>query len=169
MLEQPSSVPKVSYARVNGLRQALVVRALRNSGYEYMTNHRNPISLLQQIRWYFTQYRHASRACSYRLYLFHNDQNLPVGYGALQLREERLCLTECVGTLHRGRGYGKAILAALIEIGRREERELVAEIWASNERSIRMHRRMGFVLSSTRQHAGQDLHTYFLNVSSMHE
>lgn len=148
---------ELSFKPVSSLRQALTVRSIRNSCYQYLTNHRKPIGIIQQVRWYFRYYRNAIRISEYRVYLFHDEQETPVGYGALQLRNNQLYVTECVATEHRNQAYGKEILRALVAIGKRERRDLVAEIWANNERSLAMHTEAGFVLTEQRVHAGQPL------------
>jgi L-amino acid N-acyltransferase YncA len=101
------------------------------------------------------------RASSYRIFLFFSAGE-PVGYGALQLVDDSLYVTECVETKYRGKGFGKAILARMISIAREERRKLVAEIWATNQQSIALHLKAGFVFQSSRTKAGQELHLYYL-------
>jgi RimJ/RimL family protein N-acetyltransferase len=152
---------EVSFKLVNSLRDALIVRKMRNSCRDYLTNFRGHLGHWQQIRWYLKDYRRAVRSSSYRIFLFSaNDE--PVGYGALQLVDDSLYVTECVETQYRGKGFGKAILARMIEIAREEKRRLVAEIWASNQQSIALHLKAGFVFQSSRAKAGQELHLYYL-------
>ena len=74
-------------------------------------------------------------------------------------------MTECVGTKYRGKGFGKIILAEMISVALAEKRELIAEIWATNEPSIALHLKAGFVLQSSRIKSGQDLHLYHLAAS----
>ncbi len=142
----------------------MAVRRLRNSCARYMTNARDPIGWWAQVRWYLRHYRRALRARRYRVYLF-LEQRRPVGYGALQLDEDRLLITECVATEQRGRGIGKAILNELIAIARREGRDLIAEIWASNQPSVGLHEKAGFILEKTLDHHGQSLRVYRLEAS----
>jgi len=153
-------IPRVRLAK--NLRDVLVVRVLRNSCREYMTNHRKRIGLAQQIRWHFSYYRRALREGVYRVYLFQNDSGTPVGYGAALLRDGALYVTECVAPNFRGQGYGRAILDELIAIGSHERRTLIAEIWRSNKASIALHANSGFALETTRQQSGADLYVYRL-------
>lgn len=134
-----------------------------------MTNYQQPISALRQICWYFQYYRAARQSGNYRVYLFYDHRGIPIGYGALRLKGIRLYLTECVEPAYRGHGYGKIILAALIEIAREEKRDLLAEIWASNERSIAMHKEAGFELIETRKHNDGMLHIYILKVNPTYD
>ncbi len=87
---------------------------------------------------------------------------MPVGYGALLLKDGELHVTECVATEHRGRGVGRAILERLIAVARHEGRDLVAEIWTSNRPSVGLHEKAGFVLEQTREHSGESLSIYRL-------
>ncbi len=143
---------------------ALVVRRLRNSCARHMTRARDPIAWWSQVLWYVRQYRRALRQGSYRVYLF-SEAGDSVGYGALQLKNGQLLVTECVAAKHRGRGIGTLILDELISIARHEQRDLVAEIWTSNRPSIRLHEKAGFALANTLTHDGSDLSVYHLSAS----
>ncbi len=156
--------PILSCRLVTSLPEALTVRRLRNSCARYMTNYREPIGRWAQTRWYFRIYRRALRESSYRIYLF-RDAATAVGYGALQLRDGALLVTECVAAEHRRRGIGRGILEELIAIAHREGRDLVAEIWISNGPSIGLHEKAGFRLEKTRDHHGDSLGIYRLGIS----
>ncbi len=149
---------------VTSLPDALAVRRLRNSCAQFMTNARDPIGWWPQVRWYVRHYRRALREGRYRVYLF-SEAREPVGYGALQLKDGQLLVTECIAAGHRGRGIGTQILEQLIAIARREGLDLVAEIWTSNRPSIRLHENAGFALASTLTHDGSDLSVYLLRTS----
>ena len=144
------------------MRQALLVRRLRNGCCAYLTNYRQPIGRLRQLTWFFRSYRPSYRSGAYRIYLLTGPGGEAIGYGALQLRDRQLYITECIDAAHRGQGHGSAILQSLIAIAQTEGRELIAEIWASNQPSIQLHRRAGFELVSSRQHDGQELCVYRL-------
>lgn len=154
---------------VDSLREAMTVRSLRNSCRENLTNHPEHIGMAQQVRWYFWSYRQSKRSGSYRLYLLYNDAGSPVGYGALALHDRQLYVTECVGRDHRGLGHGRSILAELMSIASQEQRDLVAEIWAENQRSITLHVRAGFTLLSRDIKRGKVVETYCLRARSSEE
>ena len=149
---------------VTGLPDVLRVRVLRNACAQYMTGAQDPIGWWAQVRWYLRHYRQAVREGRYRVYLF-SEASEPVGYGALQLSDGQLLVTECVATECRGRGIGQAILDELIAIARREGRDLIAEIWTSNRPSIGLHEKAGFVLEDTRDHQGESLSVYRLEAA----
>jgi L-amino acid N-acyltransferase YncA len=154
----------VPFEPVESLEQAMVARDLRNSCREFMTNNSSEISTEQQTRWFNSHYKSAAEQGTYRLFLFINEEKQPVGYGALSLQNNRLLITECVSPAYRGQGYGKTILAELIAIARRENRELVAEIWASNAASVALHTRSGFVLTGSELKDELEIQTYVLHV-----
>lgn len=132
------------------------VRTLRNQCCSFMTNYQQPLGFWQQVRWYFTSYRSSLKNNSYRIFLF-LDSSQAVGYGALQLHEGALLVTECVAASRRGQGLGKIILESLSQIARGEQRPLVAEIWADNAASLRLHEAAGFRATGTRLHKGAEL------------
>ena len=148
---------ELSYQIVKSLPQVLRIRLIRNTCYQYLTNYRKQIGLIQQIHWYFKSYRPSCRKGDYRLYIFKNQGRRPVGYGALQLHGDKLYVTECLDTDQRNQSYGKEILSVLVEIGKQEKRGLVAEIWATNERSVALHTSSGFELVSQRIYKGENL------------
>src|SRR5437870_640271 len=126
----------MSLTPVTTLDQALLVRSLRNSCREFLTNYQRRLGIVQQVRWYFSFYRAAYQSGHYRLYLLRDDRGDRVGYGALALQDTNLLITECVNRQHRGKGYGRAILGELMCIAYSEQRDLIAEIWADNAASI---------------------------------
>jgi RimJ/RimL family protein N-acetyltransferase len=148
---------------VISLWDALIVRRLRNTCCDYMTNYQQKLGLWQQVRWYYRNYQPASRSGDYRIFLFADEAGRAVGYGALQLHDNELYITECLATDARGRGYGKQILASLVQIGLREGRALVAEIWATNQASRALHEKAGFLLTEHRDHKGRELLVYKLD------
>lgn len=157
------------FTLVSSLREAIIVRSLRNSCREHLTNHREHIGVARQVRWYLRTYRRLKRSGSYRLYLLYNDAGTPVGYGALALRDRQLYVTECVGREHRGLGHGRSILGQLMSIARQEQRDLVAEIWAENQRSIVLHLRAGFTLLSRDLKRGRFVETYCKRTTTREE
>lgn len=141
------------------------VRKLRNSCRDHLTNHRDHIGILQQAVWYIRHYHRARETAEYRLFLARNNEGLPVGYGALAEDAGRLLVTECVAPKYRGLGHGKWILNRLLDIAREENRDVVAEIWADNDRSIAMHEKAGFKLESGGDKEGRAIQTYLLPVT----
>jgi RimJ/RimL family protein N-acetyltransferase len=152
-------MPTLTRRPLSSLRDALTVRRLRNTCCDYMTNYQQKLGFWQQVRWYYRNYKTASH---YRIYLFCDERGRALGYGALQLHDEQLLITECLETSVRGQGYGKQILASLVQTGRDEGRALVAEIWADNAASRALHEKAGFTLAALREHKGRELLVYQL-------
>ncbi len=57
-----------------------------------------------------------------------------------------------------------AILDRLVRIALEEKRDLVAEIWATNEGSVALHEKAGFKLESRRTKGGEEIRRYLLSV-----
>ena len=161
-MKNTNPIPYVNCKIAADLYHVLKIKNLRNTSYQFMTNHQKRISLAGQIIWYFRYYRSAHKSGKYRVYLFYDSNNNLVGYGALR-REDRLCITECVDPNFRRHGYGKAILMELINIGKSERQNLLAEIWADNKISSSMHEKFGFKLIQASMHNGRKLNTYLLD------
>lgn len=156
-----TSPPVASFEPLDSVIDALAVRRLRNSCAASLTNHRRSIGRLAQILWYLRRYRAGVDSGRYRVFLF-REGTTPNGYGALRLRDDELLITECVALEHRGRGLGRQILSRLREIGRSEGRDLIAEIWSSNQASITIHEKAGFVHENTVDRRGEPMLVYRL-------
>ena len=137
-------MPGLRLHAVTQLADILAVRRLRNSGREFMTNSTAHIGVLKQIAWYFRCYRRDCRTGKFRLYLLRDRTGCPVGYGALRADADGLLVTECVATQHRGKGYGRHILSAMIQMAEDEGKHLLAEIFSTNQPSIALHSKAGF-------------------------
>jgi len=151
---------KTHFKLVNSLPEVLLVRRIRNECRTFLTNYTKHIGILRQIYWFFTYYFRAQRSGLYRIFLARNQKGVPLGYGALQLKDGELLVTECVAEKFRGQGFGKAILGKLIDIAKKERRPLIAEIWASNKPSIGLHQKCGFTLVKTGVKSGFKLCTF---------
>jgi len=101
------------------------------------------------------------------LYLGYDDHGRAIGYGALAGKAGELLATECVEVAYRGRGHGRWILQQLICIAAKENRNLVAEIWSTNERSITLHEKAGFKLASVITQGGSELRRYSLPANAL--
>jgi len=157
------------FKMVDRLREAMQVRVLRNACRRHLTNSREHIGFFRQLRWYFKNYRGDRKTASYRLYLLYDEQNSPVGYGALAFRNEKLFITECVDRAYRGRGYGLFMVQRLIEIAAEEKHSLVADIWANNAPSLALHKKAGFELVSRATKEGQELQRHVLSLTEGEE
>src|SRR5262245_3370720 len=150
---------------VETVAESMRVRQLRNGCREYLTNYTGHIGTLRQLLWYFRFYRHSRKTTQCRLYLWYDNDGVAVGYGAMAFEEGRLLVTECVSKTERGKGHGGAILDNLVRIATAEGKNVVADIWASNTRSIAMHEKRGFMLESSISRDGSELRTYVLSVN----
>lgn len=148
---------EIHFKPVETISDALIVRRIRNECRSFLTNYSGYISLPRQIYWYYSYYRRAARVKTFQLFIASNRNEVPVGYGALNLMDKQLYVTECVTEKYRGQGYGSAILANLILVGKKQKLPLVAEIWANNQRSIDLHKKFRFVLSGSKIKSGSKI------------
>lgn len=159
-------MPTLTSQSISSFRDALLVRRLRNTCCEFMTNHQQKLGFWHQLRWYYSNYKKASRTGDYRIYLFRDTGGRAVGYGALQRHDGNFYITECLDTTARGQGYGRQILNTLIKTVRDEDYNLVAEIWADNLASCALHEKAGFVLIAQREYKGRKVFVYQLGINS---
>ncbi|OGM26423.1 hypothetical protein A3D01_05650 [Candidatus Woesebacteria bacterium RIFCSPHIGHO2_02_FULL_39_13] len=152
----------ITFNQVKTLSDALHIRRIRNECRTFLTNNTNYISLLQQVWWFLTYYRSASKNGIYRMFIARNNENRPVGYGAFHRVGKELLVTECVSKRYRHQSYGQAILEELIKIAKREGCRLKAEIRDSNKISIALHEKFKFKLYRTKTKSGVNLLIYRL-------
>lgn len=150
----------MTFKPVSSLSDAMVVRRIRNECRSYLTNDTSYISIPRQIYWYFTYYRKAAHTDKYRIFIAHNNKGQPVGYGALNLLDGKLFITECISEKFRGQGFGNEIIKKLINIARNRKLPLIAEIRASNKISVALHTKCGFTLDATKLKSGYKLCVY---------
>jgi len=149
-----------SFHLVLSLPDVMRVRSIRNSCRQNLTNHTAYISRLQQLRWYFRTYNPRRKSGDFRLYLLNDVKNRPLAYGALVLDGDNLLVTECVASEHRNKGIGTTVLDRLLQIGKNENRPLIADILATNAASIALHEKAGFSLVSAFECDGRQLKRY---------
>jgi RimJ/RimL family protein N-acetyltransferase len=147
----------MEFKRVRSLRDALAVRKIRNEGCSYLTNDQNKISVLGQVNWYYSFFKNQ---VDYQLYLLMDK--VPVGYGAIHKEGKKWYITEVVKEKFRHKGYGTIILFALKEFAKLEESQLIAEIWASNKKSIALHIKHGFKLNGSKMKSGKKINIYYV-------
>ena len=94
------------------------------------------------------------------MYLLTDDKNRPVAYGALALDGANLLVTECVVNEHRNKGIGMLVLDRLLQIGKSENRPVIADILATNAASIALHEKAGFSFESAFESDGRQLKRY---------
>ena len=94
------------------------------------------------------------------MYLLNDVKNRPLAYGALVLDGDNLLVTECVASEHRNKGIGTTVLDRLLQIGKNENRPLIADILATNAASIALHEKAGFSLVSAFECDGRQLKRY---------
>lgn len=136
---------KLQIAEIANLRDALDVAAIRNDCREWLTNDTSTIHPLRQARWFRRTYCKQDPK-NYMVWLARDADQHPVGYVAIALKGDGAHLTVCVAAKARRSGVGAEMLDFLKQQKWRSEipRILVATIRPDNERSINLHRKLGF-------------------------
>jgi Acetyltransferases len=115
--------------------EAEVVRKIRNSGREFMTKERNEITAKEQEDWW----THLDGNSNW-IWLFFDEDWKVIGYVYLR-KGDKTYASYCLIPKARGKGYGKE----LVEFSQwAAQEELVIEVLESNDRAIKLYRKMGF-------------------------
>lgn len=149
-----------SFKLVTSLTDVMRVRSIRNSCRQYLTNHSDYISRVQQFRWYFRTYGPRQKRGDFRLYLMADEKNRPIAYGALAREGDNLLITECVAREHRNKGVGTVVLDRLLQIAADERKPVIADILATNAASIALHEKAGFSFKAAFASDGRELKRY---------
>ena len=86
-----------------------------------------------------------------------------VAYGHLDVENDTVWLGICVSEEHLGKGYGKSMMQALLDIGHTEGiREIRLSVDVENEKASGLYEKFGFKLS----HSSEAVHYYSLSLFS---
>lgn len=127
-------IPKL----VETISDAQIVRMIRNSVKEYMTNHSSHITAENQVLWF---QRHIKT--NNKLYLYIDHNYAPVGYGYLKY-DDRVWATLGLFEEFFNQGFGTEIYKHLIEEGR----DVWIEIFSNNSPSLIAALKNGFNIES---------------------
>jgi RimJ/RimL family protein N-acetyltransferase len=123
------------------LADYLWIRKLRNENRHLMTGDARRISLWRQIRFWMDQ------KPGIQLYIVRHEGRR-AGYLLLREREAGCAyITECIAKEAQGEGIGRE----LVRFAQQRRSNLIADVLPSNQPSIRLHTRNGFVLESERE------------------
>ena len=121
---------------------AEVMRGIRNSCRQYMTNNRNLIQSDEQLEWFVMLDRGAMRPYLFVLGGTH------VGYGIIKLDDGVGLLTGGLVPAYRGLGYGTQLFSLLIEECSRWNIPPALEVLKTNDRAIVTYKKLGFAVIS---------------------
>lgn len=132
-----SQSPEYIFWPVCSLVDAELMRQIRNTVRDKMTNNQDYISQDQQIEWYENLSRHV---WPYLLWL--NDT--AIGYGLISVKEDPW-LTGGILPEYQGQGAGRYLFECLIETAEKEFGKPKLSVWSNNHKAIKLYTSLGFV------------------------
>ena len=123
---------------VETLLDAQIVRMIRNTARERMTQNTRFITSQEQVAW-FTKHTETKD----KLYLYLDEYNSPLGYGYIRYTDKAWG-TLAVLEEFQSKGYGTDIYAHLVK----EARDLWLEIFSDNSPSLIAALKNGFEIQS---------------------
>lgn len=115
---------------VTTLKQALVVRQIRNACREYMTRDQSKVSFFKQLRWWFFKPKT-------RRVVMVTNHGYEIGYGVINGNE----ITGCILKDWRGEGAGRFLFEYLT---REVPKPGSLEVLSSNIRARRLYESLGW-------------------------
>lgn len=137
---------------VGTLEQAQELRHLRNECRGWMTRDTGLVSGPAQ-REFFSAQIAPGAVRAWLAYAGH----APVAYGLLRASEGCWWLSVGVTATCRGHGVGTALVRLVTTAGLDSGERVKLEVWADNERAIRVYEKAGFVLESEAERDGRCL------------
>jgi ribosomal protein S18 acetylase RimI-like enzyme len=129
--------------------QAEVMRVIRNTCREFMTNDRSEISVERQLEWF-----QSIKDDPFTVpFLFRPDGfEAPIGYGLLRSVEHKLearwWLSGGLLPEWRGKGYGKVLFGELARLVHQLKQPAWLTVWEDNKPAVRTYESLGFVAES---------------------
>lgn len=139
-----SSASKVKIRPARSLADYLFTRRLRNQVYLNMTGNPAPISLWQQLKFYWR------RPAGFELFIAVFEDRR-AGYLLLRPDGSTWLITEAVAKEFRGHG----VATAMVRFAQSRFGDLTAHILLSNSASLRLHESCGFTRSSEDKQTAQ--------------
>ena len=143
---------KLTVEPVTTLEQAQELRRLRNECRDFMTRDTGRVGKDAQ-REFFSAQIAPGAVRAWLVYAGHT----PAGYGLLRAAEGCWWLSCGVAAPYRGRGIGSMLVRLVTEAGQLGGEPVKLEVWADNERAIRVYSRAGYVLEAETDREGRAL------------
>lgn len=127
---------------VKNIFQALRVRNVRNECREFMTGNNKHISILQQIKWFYTAYLPNRKNMILYLGLINKQAVL---YGFIRDLQTTPLLTGGIKKNFRHKGFGEVLFRFLTHESLKQNKGACLEVLATNENAFHLYRKIGFV------------------------
>lgn len=133
--------------KVNTIKDAYILKDIRNQCASYMTNNTDIITDEQQSEWYYTIYiPHYVRFNMVALLV--KDGGDDVGYGLVRIEDGKVWLTGGLIESYRSKGYGRTLFEGLIAEAQRlaPKIEVALTVRKDNERAFKLYKSLGFII-----------------------
>lgn len=135
----------IFFMQVDSLKEAQVMREIRNECRDFMTRSTKLITEEEQEVWY----NHLDHG-SWKLYVmyasFHGVALAPIGYGYCHSIGSETLLTGGITEGYRGIGLGEKLFRFLIETARNHfDNKVTLEVLNSNSKAFSLYKKLGFI------------------------
>src|SRR6185295_597226 len=130
-----------SLTPIKNIKDALVVRKIRNQCRLFMTNDRSDIGFVRQIVWFFSKYKKENKKNNMICFLF-NKNAKPIGFGLIKKNEDKYLITGGLEPDQRGKGIGKILFKEIIE--QTPSKVVFLEVLKSNIPARKIYENLGF-------------------------
>lgn len=124
---------QINIYRAKSIPDYIFLRKVRNLNLKFLTRNRKYISIFKQIYFYLFLSK------KYRVYIIKKD-NKNAGYLLLKRHNKFYFITEVILKKYRKQNLG----TQAINFAKKKYKNLVAEIFVNNKKSIYFHKKMGF-------------------------
>ena len=122
---------------VTTLRDAQIMRGIRNECRSYMTNDTSYISFFRQARWW----RKVKNDPNWWLYLFWYNGS-PIGYGIIR-KKDMYWVSGGIIAQSRGHGFGRHLFSFLTQVATNGHSAYL-EVLKTNERAFNLYQSLGY-------------------------
>lgn len=142
--------PRINIDMVTTYEEAFAVALIRNECRHFMTNDTSELNVERQIAFFEKLQTNMNP-----LLFIMRVNSVPCGYGLVQIKGKRACLTGGLATTFRSKGLGHKLFWALITAACDRGYKPWLTVLRSNERALRLYTKLGFHITD----ATKDIYT----------
>jgi len=154
-----SQVPTIQLREIKNVRDALIVREIRNECRLFMTNDSSSINIFRQLVWYLTKYKPQNNKGGMYGFLFKTNGR-SAGFGLISLKNGKYFVTGGLRKSERGKGLGKRLFLELIKSV--PSKEVWLEVLDSNIAAKKLYIALGFRKTSQIQANGKKVNVMII-------
>lgn len=132
---------------VQTLREALIMRRIRNACREFMTHNNGHIGLLRQIVWFYTAYARG-RSLAFQAFVWRMNGR-PVGYGIVRVANDKWWVTGGLIESARGKGFGRKIFETVTRVCHIVGEDAWLDVFRDNRPAVELYYSLGYKLAQS--------------------